>query len=528
MTIGGLVDHEETLRRTARALERRATWARRRSLVLHALFIGLFLCLALVIWHRCAPLSIARLVELGLASIGLSMLGALVISLRGRDEPLALLIKADRALKLHERLSTAFELANSRDPHPFRSLVLQEAARAARSVNPLRVIPLTTPRTLRWTPFLLLAIVLVLIVDLRVIIPTSLTRGDERPDPAVYEQGQKLERVGKRLEAEARRRGLERSIEAARRMQNVGLRLQNEKINEREALARVNSLNDYIRNLEEELKKMAVLEDVNVGKVREILVNQASVAGEVQRLLGMLARGKLSPGEMRSLQERLQNLGQQGVFSERLSDALSQLRDGDMEGARETLEGLLMQDQLAQDFEHLKRAERALERGMDRGAAGSEERDFEHQHGELGEYGEYDMAGDALRGNSGLPGDFEGGDFLDSEGVGSNSSTGSARGVEREASRSRPAEANTPASKISGQSGEGGVRRAYVRALPLKGDASIPLEEVVVTYQRRAEESLLREEIPLGSRDLVKAYFLSIGLVEDSTGSEGKDEQRER
>lgn len=50
----------------------------------------------------------------------------------------------------------------------------------------------------------------------------------------------------------------------------------------------------------------------------------------------------------------------------------------------------------------------------------------------------------------------------------------------------------------------------------------------MVTYQRRAEESLLREEIPLGSRDLVKAYFLSIGLVEDSTGSEGKDEQRER
>jgi hypothetical protein len=38
----------------------------------------------------------------------------------------------------------------------------------------------------------------------------------------------------------------------------------------------------------------------------------------------------------------------------------------------------------------------------------------------------------------------------------------------------------------------------------------------------------LREEIPLKNRDLVKAYFLAIGLVEESTGSEGKDEQRER
>jgi hypothetical protein len=72
------------------------------------------------------------------------------------------------------------------------------------------------------------------------------------------------------------------------------------------------------------------------------------------------------------------------------------------------------------------------------------------------------------------------------------------------------------------------VRRAYVRALPLKGDASVPVEDVVVTYQRRAEESLLREEIPPGSRDLVKAYFLSIGLVDEVAGSDAKDEQRER
>jgi hypothetical protein len=72
------------------------------------------------------------------------------------------------------------------------------------------------------------------------------------------------------------------------------------------------------------------------------------------------------------------------------------------------------------------------------------------------------------------------------------------------------------------------VRRTYVRALPLKADASVPREEVITTYQKRAEESLLREEVPPDNRDIVKAYFLSIGLVEESSGSEGKDEQRER
>jgi hypothetical protein len=311
-------------------------------------------------------------------------------------------------------------------------------------------------------------------------------------------------------------------------MQNLGQRLQNEKVNEREAMARVNSLAEYVRNLEEELKKMAVLEDVSVSKVREIMVNQSSVNGEVQRLLGMMGRGKLSPGDMRNLQDRLQSLGQQGVLDERLSEALNQLREGDLEGAREILENYLLQDQLAQDFEHLKRAERALDGSFEHGLDPSEDMDLAHQGDERGEYGDDEMAGEPRGGSAGLPGDFEGGDYLDSEGMGSNSSVGSGRGAEPEAPRSRIAETNTPATRLTGQSGEGGVRRSYVRALPLKADASIPLEEVITTYQRRAEESLLREEVPPNNRDLVRAYFLAIGLVEESAGSESKDEQRDR
>ena len=147
---------------------------------------------------------------------------------------------------------------------------------------------------------------------------------------------------------------------------------------------------------------------------------------------------------------------------------------------------------------------------------------------DTGEDSEYERAGDPRGGSGGVPGDFEEGDYLDSEGMGSNSSIGSGRGTESEASRNRITETKSPASRITGQTGEGGVRRSYVRALPLKADAAIPLEDVVTTYQKRAEESLLREEIPPNNRDLVRAYFLAIGLVEEAAGSEGKDEQRER
>jgi hypothetical protein len=521
------MEHEEILQRLVRTLTRRARWVRHRTLLLQALFIGLCLCLALALWHRFMPLPISQLIQLGIAAMAVSAIVALAVGLRSRADPMGLLIRADRTLRLRERLSTAYELATSSPPHPLRPIVLQEAARVARSVNPFRVIPSTTPRTLRWTPFLLLAIVLVLVVDFGMLLPQSFIASDDRPSAAMAEQGQQLERLGKRLETEARRRGLERSMEAARRMQSLGHRLQNEKVNEREAMARVSSLSEYVRNLEDELKKMAVLEDVSLSKVREVMVNQASVSGEVQRLLGMMGRGKLSPGEMRNLQERLQNLGQQGILDERLSEALNQLRDGDLEGVREMLENYLLQDQMAQDFEHLQRAERALDRSFEHGLDSGDEMELDTPGGDSGEYSEYEMAGDPRGGSSGLSDDFEGGDYLDSEGMGSNSSIGTGRGAESEPTRSRLTEAKSPASRITGQTGEGGVRRSYVRALPLKADAAIPLEEVITTYQKRAEESLLREEIPPNNRDLVRAYFLAIGLVEESAGSEGKDEQRD-
>jgi hypothetical protein len=527
-TVGEHMEPEETLQRLVHTLRRRAGWVRLRTLLLQAFFIGLCLCLGVAIWHRFVPLTAGQLLELWIGAMALCAIVALALGLRSRVDPLGLLIRADQTLKLRERLSTAHELSTSRHPHPLRSIVLQEAARVGRSVNPFRVIPSATPRTLRWTPFLLLAIVLALVVDFGVLLPPSFVGGDERPSATLFEQGRQLEREGKRLEAEARRRGLERSMEASRRMQSLGQRLQNEKINEREAMARVNSLSEYVRNLEEELKKMAVLEDVSLSKVREVMVNQASVSNEVQRLLGILGRGKLSPSEMRNLQERLQSLGQQGSLDERLSEALNQLRDGDHEGARDMLENYLLQDQMAQDFEHLQRAERALDRNFEHGSDPSEEMGPDASSRESGEDGEYEMAGAPRGGSAEFPGDFDEGDYLESEGMGSNSSIGSGRGTEHDTTRNRLTEAKSPASRIPGQTGEGGVRRSYVRALPLKADATTPLEDVITTYQKRAEESLLREEIPPNNRDLVRAYFLAIGLVEEAAGSEGKDEQRER
>src|SRR5919198_3469052 len=124
--MGWPMEHEEILQRLIRTLTRRAGWVRRRALLLQALFIGLCLCLELAIWHRLMPMPISQLIEFGIAAIAFCAIVALAIGLRSRADPMGVLIRADRTLKLRERLSTAYELATSPHPHPLRPIVLQE------------------------------------------------------------------------------------------------------------------------------------------------------------------------------------------------------------------------------------------------------------------------------------------------------------------------------------------------------------------------------------------------------------------
>src|SRR5688500_10276377 len=101
------MEHEQLLQRTAHVLMRRASWVRRRMLLLNALFIGLCCCLALAVWDRFMPFPTNRLIGIGLGIMALSAVVAVLLSLRSRPDPLGLLIRADRALRLKERLSTA-------------------------------------------------------------------------------------------------------------------------------------------------------------------------------------------------------------------------------------------------------------------------------------------------------------------------------------------------------------------------------------------------------------------------------------
>jgi hypothetical protein len=54
--------------------------------------------------------------------------------------------------------------------------------------------------------------------------------------------------------------------------------------------------------------------------------------------------------------------------------------------------------------------------------------------------------------------------------------------------------------------------RLLVRSLPAWTGSKVPEERVLRDYQRRAESSLAREEVPVELMPYVKSYFMTIGM----------------
>jgi hypothetical protein len=70
------------------------------------------------------------------------------------------------------------------------------------------------------------------------------------------------------------------------------------------------------------------------------------------------------------------------------------------------------------------------------------------------------------------------------------------------------------ASHLKGLLGEGGSAGLMLKGKPSAGKANLPQEEVVVSYQRRAEAELNTEQVPEGLKETIRNYFLSLGMGE--------------
>jgi hypothetical protein len=193
-----------------------------------------------------------------------------------------------------------------------------------------------------------------------------------------------------------------------------------------------------------------------------------------------------------------------------LEQLMQDLRAGNIKAARQLLQDIIQQQQAAEELEHLERARRALEyssRTIQRGSG---------ETGEAPAAGSVDV-GDKVAGN--VPFDFD--DEMDGEDMptmedfatpGFDEGFGAARHT-REGLERRLRESVQQPSQVRIKSGQGAMRLAYVRHLPVQNDAHEPIEQVVVRYQHAAEEVLSQEKIPRHYREQIKQYFLAIGMI---------------
>ncbi len=489
-----------------RQLQQRYLLLKRRALAADILLAAIGSSLLATVLIKLAGWPVSLLLVYAVIG-GLACLVWAVIAWWMRVTPLAVLMTADRVLGLQDCLSTAYEYMRQQADNRFVPVLTMEAEKASRRVDARLVFPARWPRRLWGIPLFVAALIAVARVDMTPFSFDDLAQEDVAED--VAEEGKRLERWGRRLEDLAQQEQLDRSLILARHMKQLGRRLQREGGKSGQASERISTLSQYLQRMQQELRERALMSDTGVMAVQDVLASGKSVKQELQNILQLL-RGDHLPGEAKQLAEQgIQRLSRQLGNQAELSQLLQNLQAGNVAAARQLLQDIIQQQQVAEEMEHLERARRALQyssRALEDGSSGESRATPQPSPGQqLAEAGQpFDFDEETM--SEDMPG------MEDFTLPGLGEDHGLSRHSKRERQR-RLRESGQPASKVQVKSGEGRMRLGYARHLPLHNEARVTREQAVVQYRQAAEEILTQERIPRGYREQIKQYFLAIGMT---------------
>ncbi len=445
-----------------------------------------------------SPVLLVVLLALPAALLGV-LVGA-VASLRGVASLARAARAADRDLALKDRLSTALELAAVSDRGPFGDACIRDASYAAAGVEARRVGRRAWPRETRLVPALGgLAVVLALVpaapmdgaVDALVAALGSSGTGREEPasDPAL---------------PETRRRDLP-VREAVRRDPHEG------------ALPQAG----------ESLALGAVFKDTKLSQLRPDTNAFLGTSDERLKLLrqpGAIPDLRQQPGSggyqlrVKRAQEALGAMGSRGISKKQFAELTDRLRQmGRERGTRGSAFDKAMRDGMsAFEAGETGEAMESMQRALD--ALG--EGDGQAGDGSLPPSSEAGSWPEDVSGRNGQPhdagGDGSGNDHAGGQ-DGATASHGSEAGSGGKAKKRRsgaeaPEWANRTDSFVEGMTSQG-ESEAYDSDVTGKGaqaPSRLPYMNVFQEYRKQAEETLVKETIPLEARERVRTYFRSL------------------
>lgn len=467
--------------------------------------------------------------------------------------PVALLVGGVRAWWRHPGLSEVAALVDRRaatrdrwatllsfrtegeEETPFRALARQECVAYLRGRDFRGLFPWRAPRELPWVaaPLLALAFLLWDVRDTRARMASDRSEGQEEVAETVrglHSLAQQAERASQEKDSEELRRIAEQLRRSAEQMEASAA---NREEAQKSAMRELSTLEQLVKAMQEgparatpeELKALAgaLKEKPETEAAAEAMQrgDLAKAAEELEALAKQLQEKQdgLSEAQVeKTLQEALERLAQQRQISEALQQLSQQMaqqsgKPGATNEALQKLAQMLRQMQAQpgkqggggkgqQPTEEMLKSLLAALQNMKHGGQpqgdpsqnpGSGSGQIAMQSFSPSQPGEDAMAGDAQL-PSGLPGSEK--DF---------GTTASAMGTEASEAAEKGADL-----ALSGQLGEGESLSLFTPAAADDSHAQRRYRELYEAMAPAAQDAVLQEEIPLGSRFFIKRYFEAI------------------
>jgi hypothetical protein len=384
---------------------------------------------------------------------------------RGRDTARSL-AAFDKALGSHERVTTAWELAQGNDTRAVALLVLRHACERVRDAKVRALFPRRwDKRDFVVVPLFALWLALHLF-EARFGHPAAAPQ-----EPATI--ARELRDFARRLQEKARVEGLPKTIEAARELERLAQR------------------GIDVRRAEKAFQREVAEAQQRIAADAKAAAQAANGAAQSQRQLEDLKT------ELQSARDWLAAAGASQSWDEVLGRLNELRKHGEWRQDQEAKE--LSRDEIGA---YLDKLEKRVTAELDRRALQQTER-------YLAQLARREQGGDGGT-RPGAGGKAKQDDTIAHMPEGQPSAPGTKPGAASGNASPPPNYTVGERSAVKGTTGEGASSSIFLKGKPTAGRSTVAEDAVIAAYQRRAEAELNNEQIPGELKGAIRSYFLSL------------------
>lgn len=500
------------LLRTARRTALRLTLLRSTHLGARVTVAVMTAMLAVSVAGAIVPLPTVRFATALPAAVGAGLLAAVLAAFLRPVDAVAASRLLDLRLGLEERTSTALELALAPSlPSRMGARVIGDATDHLSAISLRRAFPWRPTGEMWW--MVLLSAILVIWTGLfhGLTIPGTPARTTQQ---AVRQEGERLERFARSLQSRARAERMPQTRRLAPRIRDLGSRLQRDRVDRAEALARITELAQQVEETRRGVDARLQAEPAPSGNasVPPDLLRREALQRQIRQLQELTSRLNQNPAAApRDVLERLGAITESGQGNQparaQLQRARQQLEQGNVAGAGESLaqalrdlEGL---ESLLLDQEGLKSAQRQLERTRANIASGSAMPENQESADTASEQaqrptsmGQHPIGPDTSPEAAPPP-----------QGPHGGTTPGVGRGDEKLGTPSARLQTQKSVRRVRGVQSEGEVSASEVVGAGRRGASTVAAVTVTPAIVSQVDRYMERARIPARYRVLVRRYF---------------------